>query len=412
MDTTDPKTRFYRWVVLGCAFTVLSISNGMIIAGPSVFDALIIAELSGIAGVDITVRDLKIRDAIHMLVTLGLGFFAGTLADRVGVKPIILFGLALLSACSYLYGQVQNLVQIYWIHVGFGVVLSACGLIVNVMLVAKWFTRNRGLAMGLVLAGSSIGNALMPQINVLLLETFASWRLAFSASAIVPLGALALAVVFLRSSPGQDDPDPLDNRDSVQAGGFTIIEALGSRNFWVLGAVAFGTFFSILAMSSNSVLYLQSQGLSIRQAAFGPTVLFIGGLVGKLISGQAAESLGHKRVLLTGVLLMLCGLVAMLSGTVADNLGITWTGLSIFGFGWGGLYTLIQLLVAEMFGLIAIGKILGALYIVETLGGALGPVVTGALFDATGDWILPLAVMSLLLLTALSSSLFLRVHGR
>ena len=77
-----------------------------------------------------------------------------------------------------------------------------------------------------------------------------------------------------------------------------------------------------------------------------------------------------------------------------------WTGLIAFGFGWGGIYTLIQLLSADLFGMRSLGKILASINILDAAGGALGPVVTGILFDVSGSYFLPFAVITGLLLVA------------
>ena len=77
-----------------------------------------------------------------------------------------------------------------------------------------------------------------------------------------------------------------------------------------------------------------------------------------------------------------------------------WAGLVFFGFGWGGIYTLIQLLAADLFGMLALGKILAAINILDAAGGAAGPFVTGLLYDVTGAYFVPFAVITGLLTVA------------
>jgi MFS family permease len=151
--------------------------------------------------------------------------------------------------------------------------------------------------------------------------------------------------------------------------GYTLTEALRGRNFWMLSTIAFCTFYSIIAMSATTFTFLRVENYSPQISATGVTVLFIGGLVGKIISGQLAESLGR-------------------------------VGLVGFGFGWGGIYTLIQLLAADLFGLRSLGKILGAVNVLDTLGAALGPWVTALLFDRTGSFLVSFSVITALLVIA------------
>ena len=84
-------------------------------------------------------------------------------------------------------------------------------------------------------------------------------------------------------------------------------------------------------------------------------------------------------------------------------------GLVGFWFGWGGIYTLIQLLSADLFGLKSLGKILGAVNVLDTLGGGMGPVMTAVLFDRTGSFLVSFSVITCLLLLATLAASLLRM---
>ena len=89
-------------------------------------------------------------------------------------------------------------------------------------------------------------------------------------------------------------------------------------------------------------------------------------------------------------------------------LGVFHSAMVLFGFGWGGIYTLLQLLAADLFGLLALGKILGVINIVDTVGGALGPWLTGVLFELQKSYVIPFAVITGLLVIAMIAATFLR----
>ena len=182
--------------------------------------------------------------------------------------------------------------------------------------------------------------------------------------------------------------------------GYTLGEALKSRNFWIVAIIAMCTFYGILAMSGHTFLFFRKEGYSDSAAAWAVSILFFGGLIGKIMSGYLAESFGRKRVLLIGLLMMLVGIGAMVLAIVISNALLVWAGLVLFGFGWGGIYTLIQVLAADLFGMLALGKILGGINILDTFGGAMGPVVTGIMVDKTGGYLQPFIVITVLLLIA------------
>jgi MFS family permease len=403
MTPASAETRFFRWIILICAFLILFVSNGMTLGGLTVFDLELLRALETSSGQQVALAELKFRDLIMFVVAGTLGIAGGWLADRIGVKPPFIAGLALLALCNFVYSRVDSLLDIYWIHAGLGLVLVLCGLMLNVYLISRWFEQKRGLAIGLVLAGTSLGNAVFPQLNTWLLESY-GWREAFELLALIPLALLPLVIFVVRTAPpGQPGAGDTSNSDTVKAAalsGYTLTEALRGRNFWMLSTIAFCTFYSIIAMSATTFTFLRVENYSPQISATGVTVLFIGGLVGKIISGQLAESLGRKRVLLTSLGLMFIGAIGLVVAVIQKGEFFVWVGLVGFGFGWGGIYTLIQLLAADLFGLRSLGKILGAVNVLDTLGAALGPWVTALLFDRTGSFLVSFSVITALLVIA------------
>lgn len=397
----------YRWVICASAFLVLFVSNGMTLGGMAVFDIELMKSLTEITGAEISVTQIKLRDTIMFATASICGLGAGWLADKVGVKPMILVGLAMLAAGNFAYGQIQSLTNIYWIQASFGVVLALCGLMINVYLISSWFEKNRGLAIGLVLAGSSLGNAFFPQLNTGLM-TMGDWRQVFAWIALIPLALLPVVLFLIRNGPNSAGKTATGGAPKVLAG-YTLGEALTSRNFWVIAVIAMCTFYSILGMSANVFIYMSKSDYSPADASTGVSILFIGGLIGKIISGYLAENFGRKRILLTGLVLMLAGGAALLIATQSESSAALWSGLVAFGFGWGGIYTLIQLLSADLFGMRALGKVLAAINILDATGGALGPVVTGRLYDTSGSYFLPFAVITVLLLVATIAASLLNV---
>jgi MFS family permease len=396
-----------RWVVVACCFLVLFVSQGMTIGGLQVFDEKLLAHLAAISGQPVSLGAFKGGLSI-MFATAGiLGMLAGWLCDRVGPRRLILAGLALLGLGNYLYSGVDSLVDIYLISALFGLVLVLCGLMINVYLVSSWFTRKRGLAIGLVLAGTSLGNAVFPKLNGWLLQS-ADWQQVFSWIAWIPVLIIPLLFVFLKDSPSTSGTAAVQPTTGLpKLSGYTLKSALASRNFWIVAIIAMCTFYGILAMSGHTYLFFRREGYSEATAASAVSILFFGGLIGKVASGYLAESFGRKRVLLTGLLMMLLGIAAMVVAILTSSAALVWGGLVLFGFGWGGIYTLIQVLAADLFGMLALGKILGAINILDTFGGAMGPVVTGIMVDRTGAYLQPFIVITVLLLFATLAATFL-----
>ena len=405
----------YRWIILAVCFFTITFTNGLTLGGLVVFDRELLNYLSEVTGEEILRQDLKLKDAITLWSTAVFAFLAGIIIDRIGVRSLMMTGLLILSATFYFYAQSDSLMDMYIIHIFQGLVLSMSGMVINVILISKWFNDNRGLAIGVLLAGTSVGNGVFPQINTYLLTiSDGDWRQVMMWLALIPLAYIPVIFAFIKEKP--EDLKIEENNytgDEVKTAniqtGFTLEQTLSSANFWFLSVMAFCTFYSILAMIGHVFLMLDGEGYSPQVSATGVSIIFIGGFIGKVISGKLAEMIGRKKVLVGGVAMMLLGSTLLVSAIFYKNPLLIWIGLSLYGTGWGGLYTLIQLLVADLFGLIAIGKIMGVINIIDTIGGGLGPIITAVIYDSTQNYLTPFLVICGLLTIALISSSMLKI---
>ena len=415
MNSTIKNPNNYRWIILAVCFFTITFTNGLTLGGLVVFDRELLNYLSEVTGGEILRQELKLKDAITLWSTAVFAFIAGIIIDRVGVRSLMVSGMFLLSATFYFYAKSDSLADMYIIHIFQGIVLSVSGMVINVVLISKWFNDNRGLAIGVLLAGTSVGNGIFPQINTYLLTiSDGDWRQVMMWLALIPLAYAPILLALIKEKPEdvetkEDNEAKNDFKASSIEGGFTLQETLISSNFWFLSVMAFCTFYSILAMIGHVFLMLDGEGYSPQISATGVSIIFIGGFIGKVISGKLAEMIGRKIVLVGGVAMMLTGSLLIVSSIFYKNPLLIWIGLTLYGTGWGGLYTLIQLLVADLFGLIAIGKIMGVINIIDTIGGGLGPIITAVIYDSTQSYLLPFLVISALLVIALISSSMLKI---
>ena len=415
MNSTIKNPNNYRWIILAVCFFTITFTNGLTLGGLVVFDRELLNYLSEVTGGEILRQELKLKDAITLWSTAVFAFIAGIIIDRVGVRSLMVSGMFLLSATFYFYAKSDSLADMYIIHIFQGIVLSVSGMVINVVLISKWFNDNRGLAIGVLLAGTSVGNGIFPQINTYLLTiSDGDWRQVMMWLALIPLAYAPILFALIKEKPEdvetkQDNEAKNDFKASSIEGGFTLQQTLMSSNFWFLSVMAFCTFYSILAMIGHVFLMLDGEGYSPQISATGVSIIFIGGFIGKVISGKLAEMIGRKIVLVGGVAMMLAGSLLIVSSIFYKNPLLIWIGLTLYGTGWGGLYTLIQLLVADLFGLIAIGKIMGVINIIDTIGGGLGPIITAVIYDSTQNYLMPFLVISALLVIALISSSMLKI---
>jgi MFS family permease len=394
---------FYGWVVTGCAFFALAVTNGLTFSGITVFDESMLREFGWTRGT------LKFRDLLTMALAGVLSPLAGALADKYGVKWLMVGGATLLTVALVLYGFIGTAAHMYAIHTLFAVVLATCGIVMAVILVSRWFVKNRGTATGLAMVGTSLGGAVFPAVGASLVGIY-GWRTSLMLFAVAPALLLVVLLTLLRERPSDMGLAPLGagtpSQAAVAAGGMEYRDALRTPVFWMIAAAGMMTFYCILGTSAHVFLYLRGLGVPVAEAARGLSWLFVMGLIGKFVFGYVADRLPHKTVLVINVGIMLAGSLALAS----MRPGGFWPFVVLFGLGWGGIYTMLQLLTIDAFGLKAAGKVLGTRTVVDALGGGLGPWLTGILFDRTGSYQVPFMVISGLVALTFVTAALLRVE--
>ena len=393
----------YGWVIVGCTLVVLLVSNGMTISGLTVFDTALLGEFKWSRGT------YKLGGTITFILAGLLGPLAGSIADRSGVRPLMTLGAIMLSAGFWQFSRVDSLTGVYIAHVLFGVALACVGLVINVLLVSRWFTTRRGTAIGLALVGTSLGGSVFPPLNASLLRD-AAWRDVFQQIAFIPLVIIPVVWLFVKDWPRDKGLDPYGGapRSAESPGTLPGMEygaAVRTVNFWALAFAASATFYAILAMTAHLFLHLtKGLGFPPQTAAVAVSTLFLLGLAGKFLFGAAADYFNRKVVFLGNLTVMFVGTVFLL----LDSSSTLWPAVVLTGLGWGGLYTMLQLLVVESFGMRAAGRILGTITVMDAIGGGLGVVLTGVLFDRTGSYRLAFGVISALVFLALVAATLVR----
>jgi MFS family permease len=364
---------------------MLLVTNGLTAGGIAAFDPSIIAQLG------VSRADVKLGDAIQLGVTALITVGTGWLADRYGVRIVMAVGTVALAASFFMLGGVESLADYYWTRFWMGIGLAGSGLAICVVAVSRWFVLRRGRALGIVLAGTSLGNALFPAIFTRLIATEGVDAAADVAGWMV-LGLLLLVALAIVEWPAAKGLKPY-GAEQVEARGLASASdasgpelsygaILSNGRFWLMGIAAFATFYSILAVNNNMILHMQNLGVRPEIGSLIAVPLFLAGLVGKLVSGWLTDLYGRKPVWLISLALMLvaAGMLAAMSATLVPFAAV------IMGLGWGANYTLLQAVAGDVFGTRSLGRVMGAVTVLDAGGGAVGPYVTARFADASGDY--------------------------
>jgi len=153
--------------------------------------------------------------------------------------------------------------------------------------------------------------------------------------------------------------------------------------FWVLSILYFFFLYSLLSIAVHVVIH--STGIGIPSSTAANILAIIGGLcvVGMNLAGSTADRIGNRRALNFSFLLMTIALVDLVASRGVWHLYVF---AALFGLAYGGMQVLFSPLVAELFGLRAHGVILATAALMGSMGAALGPFVSGYIFDATHSY--------------------------
>jgi MFS family permease len=372
----------YGWVIVAVATLALLISNGLSIGGIPVYYKFVQQDLVASGAVP-EAHIQSVYGTAPALTFLLAGFlapFAGFLVERLRPRLMMIIGCFILGAGLIVYSQASSAMMVYLSHALLGISLGFVGVLVNTVLVSGWFSRNRGLALGIVLTGTSFGGVLVPQIATPLTAAY-GWRFSMVTVSLVVWLVLLPAVAFLVK-----DPPTLAVADTSaiaeELHGYSLPQAIQTPFFWIFSLCAALVFYALFVVTQQLNLYLQSPkvGFSPSEAAGVQSLLFLLSIIGKFAYGFLADKFTAIRVLLISVTTMFFSTLAFLS---LDEVTV-YVFAALFGLNYGGTFVLLQLLIADYFGQKEYGKILGAITVIETMGGAAGTYITSRMADANG----------------------------
>lgn len=374
------------WTIAFIGLFILMISNGLTATAISVFDESLIGEFGWSRG------ELKFRDFLNFAVVALFAPLVGLLLDRFGARRLLMFGCVVLSGAYFAYSRLESLAQMYAIHVAFAAALLTAGTMVVIVLVSSWFVEKRGMAIGIALVGTSAGSFLLPPLNAELIARV-GWRQTFALEALFPLVVLVVVATLVRNSPAAYGRSAVGvtggGRDPLTSG-LDFGQAVRTRSFWAIGLSGFLIYYSILALFNHLFLHMRDLGYEPRVAASALAVLSLVAMISKFSSGWLADRLDRHKVFMGCLVIMLAGVACL--ATLRGGAWV-WSAVVLIAMGWGGLFTLYNMLTVNNFGLKAIGKINGTVSSMESFGGGLGIWLTGRFFDTYGSYQVPFLIL-------------------
>jgi MFS family permease len=367
--------RFFRnrwWVVFGSAV-------GLIVSGGPVNIFTFGVFLRAVT------EDLHIGRgafASAMLATNWIGAasgpFLGWLLDRYGARRVLLVGVVLFAAATATQAYMtSSLLVIYALFVFKNLTTAGQSPVSYAFAVSRWFDRQRGLALGIALAGVGLGTSIVPPIVAYLIEHY-GWRFAYVGLGLLVLVLGGLPVLLFIREPDQRDRTAMPHLASSALLGYDFIAVLKGGRFW---ALAFAFFLGVVALNgilTQIVPILMDRGVPLQIATRDLAASGVAAIIGRIASGWCLDRYYGPYVAIGFFTLPMIGLLLFASG--ADE---PWpiVGALLCGAALGGEIDQMGFFVSRYFGLKSYGKIFGTMFGIFAGSTGVGPFISGLSFD-------------------------------
>jgi nitrate/nitrite transporter NarK len=416
------------WVVIGCLVCQMGLGLTYVKSGlaADLIEALGLtrAQFSGANTPQLAVQSLASP-------------LAGYLTVRFGAKRVLTASALLFAAVFVGFSRIESVWGFYFAIAGVGLGAAGMGDVSVGHVVAQWFRRHRGLALGIAYAGSNLGGSAMVWLTGAVTAR-SDFRTALLAVALFSFVVLFPAAYFLvrdreilremttKDGPGalgppigsasQDatasPPSPAAATDAAaatalaEATSLDLRAAVRTRTFWILTTTLFAFFFYFNGILDHFVLILTDAGVSHEEAATRLSQTIGLGIISKVAGGYLADRVSQERAILYDYAVL--GLSSVVLFFLPGMLVLIPVFVVTYGFSQAARDVVWPLAVERCFGARHLGSIYGAMTLALLPGAALGPLVAAALRDATGDYRLVFLLFIAMNAAALTALFFVR----
>jgi sugar phosphate permease len=318
-----------------------------------------------------------------LIVGPAFGFAAGWLVDRFGPRLLMVSGILMAGAALIGLGGISTLGMFYVFYLINALGYVCGGPLPNQVLLARWFDKSRGKAMGIAYFGIGLGGAVSPWISHALAQRF-GWQ-----AALKILGLLVIVIAL---------PFAYFVRDIPRSGGMAhpakspaIGHAFRTIPFYLLLLASMCSIAAVSGTQQNLKLFLSlDQHYSQADATQILSLVLTFSMAGRLLMGWLADRIAVKYVMLLIYLLVAAAIPLLFFAHLTTAM---YGFAALFGIGLGGDYMIIPLMTAEIFGVHILGRLLGVILTADGIAEAVSPWMVGHLRDVNGNYSYGFAVL-------------------
>ena len=367
--TVQHKDPAYGWVIVFAVFLLSALAFGAL-GSISVFLIPLSTEFGWSRG------ETSLGYTVISFSSALFGVLWGYIADRFGTRWFGLIGAFAMSGSLFALSQQQSIWQFYGLYFLFGAFGNAMVTSPLFANVGFWFTHKPGLALGITASGGAVGQAVIPYLCALSLET-QGWQTTYMLAAGAYL-ALALPVALLiRESPGREDA-----RSQGQASQHTFVLSEREVIAWISAAIIFCCTCMAVPIV-HLVPLLTDSGRTLDQASTVLMVLMFSGAFGRVLGGKLGDVIGA----LPSYMVMSAGqTLSVLWFPFLDSTVAIYTTAIVFGFTYSGVMSAILVCTRMMVSPNYAGRAMSITSFFGWFGMGAGGFMGGYLFDLTGSY--------------------------
>lgn len=403
-DATPPHSTlftrlpfFYGWVVVAVAFITLGVGTNTRTAFSLLFPP-ILAEFGWDRG------QTAAAFSVGFITATLYSPFLGMLMDRFGPRLVIPFSAILVSTGMALATQIS---QPWHLHLTLGVLVGGGTLALSYMghslFLPHWFVRRRGLAIGIAYAGVGVGSIILfPWVQHFI--SHSGWRNAcWAMSAVLLITILPLNFFLQRRRPEDIGlaPDGVTTANTSAharatadaivdhtwvATDWTLATAMHTSRFWWLAGSSLTSLYAWYAVQVHQTKYLNDIGFPSDVAAYALGMVGLTGSVSQIFLGHLSDRIGREwgwTISISGFALCYLLLLLMQHHPTPVLLYMMVASQGLLGYGMAAVFGSVPI---ELFQGKHFATIAGVLSVAASLGGAIGPWLTGLLYDRMGNY--------------------------
>lgn len=311
------------------------------------------------------------------------GFIAGWLIDKYGPRKLMMAGILMMGAAlvGLSFASTPGLFYLFYVFNALGYVCG--GPLPCQVLISRWFDKNRGKAMGIAYLGIGVGGAVAPHIARSLENNF-DWHTSLAILGVLGVVIAFPLVYFIKGASS------ITNLAIRQEEAIPVRNILKNRNFYLLGIGSMCAIGVVGGVNQHLKLYLSDLDFSQKEAAAIISLVLFSSLGGRLLMGWLADLMPRKYVMIL-IYLIVASIIPLL--LMPDFPGRIYIFAVIFGLGLGGDYMIIPLMAGDLFGVRALGRVMGIILVADGVAEASFPMLLGSLYDKAGSYRLGFAIL-------------------